>query len=292
MLDALASLWRLVVATHESWRDQRTIRLGAGLAYYGLFSLTSVLTMSLALVRLFGRSLDVEAAVADWVEELVGDPAQAAEIVATAFGDIEESTGAPIGLIGLGGLLITGSLFFLALEDAIHHIFGVPVRAGIVPTVRRRLVSLLVLIGACLTLLTSLAVQTASGFLEQFLPGSQQDTGLVSSFVSNLPSVAVLTGALVLLLRYVPTVDVSWRVALLGAVVTSSFLVIGTSLFGWYLRTIGSSSPEGAASTPIAILVWIYFEVQILLVGVQLTKVMHDRRSINGADRSLVQTAM
>jgi uncharacterized BrkB/YihY/UPF0761 family membrane protein len=47
-------------------------------------------------------------------------------------------------------------------------------------------------------------------------------------------------------------------------------------MIGWYLRTVGASSLSGAASTPIIILVWIYYEAQILLAGVHLSRVLDE----------------
>jgi len=51
-------------------------------------------------------------------------------------------------------------------EDALNQIWGVPVRHGIRTTVRRRLVSLLVLLGAVATLVAALAVQAVTAVFE------------------------------------------------------------------------------------------------------------------------------
>lgn len=273
----LRGLWSLLRDTYTSWRADRTIRLGAGLAYYGLFSLTSVIAVSIALIRLLGRSAIIEEAFADRLEEFVGEYDEAAAIIESIFEEFAGPSGTSIGVIGLGTLLVTGSLFFLALEDAVHQIFGVPVRAGLKNTLRRRAMSLLVLLGACLTIVLSLAVQAATGLLELLVPEGIPTDGVVSTVVASALGSAVLAGALVLLLRYLPSVEVTWRTAFVAAVTTGIFLVIGTSLIGWYLRTIGASSLGGAASTPIAVLLWIYYAAQILLAGVQLTHVMTDR---------------
>ncbi len=283
LLDRLRGLWSLLRDTYNSWREDRTIRLGAGLAYYGLFSLTSVIAMSIALIRLLGRSKLVEEAFADRLDEFVGEYDEAADIIASIFDEFAGPSGTSIGLIGLGTLLVTGSLFFLALEDAVHQIFGVPVGAGLKYTVRRRAVSLLVLLGACLTIVLALAVQAASGLLELLVPDGTPASGVVSAVVASVLGWAVLVGALILLLRYLPSVEVRWRTALVAAATTGIFLVIGTSLIGWYLRTVGASSVGGAASTPIAVLLWIYYEAQILLAGVQLTHVMTERERVDDA---------
>ena len=185
--------------TYESWRDHRTMRLGAGLAYYGLFSLSSVIAVAIGLLRIVGRSDAVEEALVERVTELAG-PA-GADSVATFLSTVDGPSGTSIGLIGLGSLLVTGSLFFLALEDAINQIWDIPVRAGLKSTMRRRLVSLTVLLGAALTLVTALAVQAASSVFERFVPGSAEGLAAVSTAISNVLGWSVLAGALVLLFK-------------------------------------------------------------------------------------------
>lgn len=265
----------VVTTTYESWRGHRTIRLGAGLAYYGLFSLSSVLAVAVGLLRIVGRSDAVEEALTERVAELAG--ASGVEAVGAFVSSLDGPSGTSIGVVGLVSLLVTGSLFFLALEDAIHQIWDIPVRSGLRSTMRRRLVSLAVLLGAALTLVTALAVQAASSLFERFLPGSAPGLVSLATAISNVLGWSVLAGALVLLFKYLPSVDVPWRSTIVAAVVTSALLVVGTALIAWYLRTVGASSVGGVASTPIAVLLWIYYEAQILLVGVHLGRVLAER---------------
>ncbi|MCB0967590.1 MAG: YihY/virulence factor BrkB family protein [Ilumatobacter sp.] len=276
----LASLFRqlrdIVLDTYASWRNDRTIRLGAGLAYYGLFSLTSVIAVALGLLRIFGRSATVEDDLTQRVVAALGPDAAAA--VSSFFDQVDGSTGTSIGLIGVGSLLVTGSLFFLALEDAFHQIWEVPVRSGIRSTMRRRLISLAVLLGAASTIVVALAVQAAASVLERLVPGSAPGLQAVSALFASMMSWSVLVVALALLFKYLPSVGVPWRPIVLAALITSAFLVVGTALIGWYLRTVGASSVGGVASTPIAVLLWIYYEAQILLAGVQLSRILTERR--------------
>lgn len=262
----------IVMETYESWRNDRTIRLGAGLAYYGLFSLTSVIAVALGLLRIFGRSATVEDELTGRMVEAAGPDAAGA--VTSFFDQLDGGAGTSIGLIGIGSLLVTGSLFFLALEDAFHQIWDVPVRSGLRSTVRRRLISLAVLLGAASTIVVALAVQAAAGLLERFVPGSAPGLQALASVFASLMSWGVLVVALTLLFKYLPTIGVPWRPIIIAALVTSAFLVIGTALIGWYLRTVGASSVGGVASTPVAVLLWIYYEAQILLAGVQLSRVL------------------
>lgn len=266
------ALQQLSHSTYVAWRDDRTIRLGAGLAYYGLFSLASVLTVALGLLRVLGRSTTVEAALTERVEILGGTDAAAA--VEEMLRQLDGSAGTQLGLFGLLSLLVSGSVFFLALEDALNQIWHVPVASGVRSSVRRRLVALLVLLASALTLVIALGVQSATAFLEALLPESLAGVTLLSSVLTSVVGSAVIAVALTLLFRFVPAVDPGTRPAVIAAVPTALALVLGTALVGWYLRTVGAGSLGGVASVPIAVLFWIYAEAQILLAGAQLAKVV------------------
>lgn len=147
-------------------------------------------------------------------------------------------------------------------------------RSGFRSSLRRRLISFLILLGAATTLVLSLAVQALSSVFDRFLPHSVWGLDLLSDVLSMSMGWAVLAGALALLFRYLPSVDVGWKGPLIGSLVTSAFLVVGTTLIGIYLRTVGASSLGGVASTPIMILLWIYYEAQILLAGVHLSQTL------------------
>jgi membrane protein len=262
----------LLQRTYASWRDDRTIRLGAGLAYYGLFSLSSMLAIVLGFVRVVGRSEAVEEAIVERMEQLLGPEAQTA--VTDFIANVEQSNGTRLGLIGLGSLLITGSLFFLALEDAFNQIWDRPVRVGLRSTLRRRAMSLLVLLAAAATLVVTLAVNAVTNLFEALLPGVTDGAPLITSIVTSGMAWAVLGLALALLFKYMPPEDVRWRHALIAAAITGVLVVIGSAVIGWYLRTAGAASVVGVVSTPIAVLLWIYYEAQIVLAGAQLLRTL------------------
>ena len=264
------------VATYQAWRDDRTIRLGAGLAYYGLFSLASVFSISLWMVQVLSSRADVENFLATALEDALGDAAP--DAATTISNALDQVSGGSLGLVGLVSLLITGSLFFLALEDALNQIWGVPVRHGIRWTIRRRLTSFLVLFGAASAIILSVAVQAVTSLVERIIPGSLGSNALGSLMATGL-GLLVLVVAVILLLLFLPSADVSRRAAIVSGVVTAGLLVVGTALIGWYLRTFGATSVTGAAASILAILFWIFYEAQILLAGAQLSKVLTLRRS-------------
>jgi membrane protein len=63
----------------------------------------------------------------------------------------------------------------------------------------------------------------------------------------------------------------------IGAAVTSVLFMIGKSLIGWYIGTSAVGSTYGAAGSLIVLLLWVYYSVQIFLLGAEFTKVFANR---------------
>lgn len=263
-------------ATYHAWRQDRTMRLGAGLAYYGLFALTPVLLLSVALTRMVFSDSEVQEYVERRLEDVLGtfDATTSAAVTEKLGG----TTPAQWGMVGAVSLFVTGSLFFVALEDALNEIWGVPVQSGIVTTIRRRLIAFLIVLLAAALIVVSLAAQAISSLFRSLLPDGLSILPGLQEVVAGSMSWAVVTVAVVLVLRYLPAVDVGWRAALVGGVVTSLLIAVGTGAIGWYLRTFAATSISGAAWSVVAVLIWIYYEAQIFLAGAQLTKVLNLHR--------------
>ncbi|MDY7104164.1 MAG: YihY/virulence factor BrkB family protein [Actinomycetota bacterium] len=268
---------------YRSWRNDRTIRLGAGLAYYGLFSLASVLTLSLWIVRLVTHSADTEEVIRGRLEEVFG--AIGPDVAQTVAENIE-GAGGSLGLIGVGSLLVSGSLFFMALEDALNQIWDVPVRAGVRVSVRRRLVSLAILLAASLVIVAAVMAQTIMTWLAGVLLGSSDESAPLA-LLTHLGSWLLLATVLTALYGFLPATTVDRRAAVISGAATAAMIVVGTAAIGWYLRTFGVASISGAASSLLAVLVWIFYEAQILLAGAQLSKALdRSRRATGGVDRA------
>jgi membrane protein len=277
--------WDLGTETYDHWRDHRTIRLGAGLAYYGLFALVPMLAVALAIAGSVISQADVQSYLAEQLSALLGVDADA---VAGAAADLLDGTGrlASLGLVGAASLILTASLLVLALQDALNTIWERPVRLGIRHTLMRRLVAFVVVAGAGGVLILSFALNAVTGFLNQLVP----DVAVVESLqevVGLATSWALAIGVVALLFRYLPDVRVSWVPVLIGATVTALLLAVGTVLVGAYLRRYAASSLVGVTGSVLLVLLWIYYEAQIVLAGAEFTRVLaHHRAGCSGSATS------
>lgn len=276
---AVASFLRVMSATYAEWLEHRTIRLGAGLAYYGLFALVPVLAVSLSIASIFFARDDVQSYLADQLTQLLGDDADdVGAAIATLLDDAGSFVG--LGLVGVASLFFAASLLVVALQDALNTIWEVPVRTGVRRTVVRRLVAFAVVAGAGGVLVVSFAVNAVTALFSRMVPNLPVVESL-GELIGVAASWALGIGVLALLFRYLPERRAPWRSVLPGSAITALLVAIGTVAIGAYLRRYASTSLLGATGSIFLVLLWIYYEAQIILAGAEFTRVLARRRSVD-----------
>jgi membrane protein len=270
--DVAGGVWSLGTDTYEQWRDHRTIRLGAGLAYYGLFALVPLLALALAIAGVVISSGDVQSYLADQISEWLGVQA---DDVARALTDALDGTGtlAGLGVLGAVSLFLTASVLVIAVQDAFNTIWERPVRPGLRQTVMRRLVAFSVIAGAGAVVIVSFVLNAVAGLIGQLLPDTVLAAPLEQLF-GVATSWALGVGVVSLLFRVLTDAHIPWRFALVGGAVTAGLFAVGTALAGAYLQRYGSSSLVGVAGSVLLVLLWIFFVGQLVLIGAEFTRVL------------------
>ena len=106
----------------------------------------------------------------------------------------------------------------------------------------------------------------------------------VAAVVNTVASQALIVAVFALIFKWMPRVRVAWRDVLLGALVTAGLFALGRYGISVYLQRSGVVSGFGAAASVVALLVWVYFSAQILLIGAEFTwayaRVLGSRRDM------------
>lgn len=278
---------RLVVTeTYESWRSHRTMRLGAGLAYYALFAVVPLFSISLAVAGLVIDQADVQKALESVLANLVD--ADVADFAASLSAGIDSSsTVSGLGLFGLVSLILTASLVFVALQDAFDTIWEIPVARGTRSTMRRRFLAFAVVFMAGALLIASFVVVSISNLVRGWLGGDHTLIDVVADILTALTSGAILAAVIALLFHFLTAQSIEWRVSTAGGVTTALVLTIGNRLFVAYMQRFGSSSLVGATGSILVGIVWLYSIAQIMLAGAELTRTLERRlpELLHGSDR-------
>jgi membrane protein len=272
-------LWLVLAETYDAWRADRVARLGAGLAYYGLFALVPLLSITIAIAGLLFESQQVSDALALRLASILGEEVDTAAVVDRAATFIDDgATTIGFGVAGLVSLVVGGSVVFLAYQDALNVIFHEPARSGFEFKFRRRVrVSLVVLLTGAV-IVSALVAQTVLALMSAFLPdlidGADRLSGLGGVAISTVLGALLLT----VLVRTLVDEPVDWRSAPVAQSITTVGLAAGAIGFGFYMDRVAARTLGGAAAGVFVTIVFIYVEAQILLAGGALTKSLNARR--------------
>jgi membrane protein len=260
--------------TASDWLEDRVPRMGAALAYYGVFSLAPLLLIAVAIA---GRVFGEQAARRGLHEQISGTVgASVAGAIEEILGNVHRSgSGLLNGAIGLVVLLFGASGVFVELQDALNTIWKVkpPPGNGIWSFVRDRLISFLVVVSTGLLLLVSVVVNAVLGAVEHVLRADMTGGDWIWSGINQLSSFVLVVLLFATIYKLLPDTSVAWSNVWGGAVIAGLLFTLGKYLIGLYLLRGAVTSAFGAAGSVIVVLTWVYYSAQILLFGAEFTRV-------------------
>lgn len=266
----------LLVEAGAEFMEDRALRLGAGLAYYGLITLAP---LAVLLVSIAGLLVGEEAAsgqLAESLEQWLGPE------VARAFGETvaaADVTGsfANLTIFSVVALIFAASILFVAWKDTLNVIWQVAYHPGVKATLVRRLFGF-ASVGALAGLL--IVVLVAEAVLAVLAGAVSDEPVLDTAFWIATSVVPLVLGALLLgaLYRFGTDGLVSWRAVWPGTILTTALLLVLSGGYGVYVELSGTSV-AGVASSALLLIVLIYFMAQVLLYGAEVIKVQSRRRA-------------
>lgn len=268
----LRATYRLLYESAEAWVDDRALRLGAGVAYYGLFALVPVLFLSMVIATiLLGRTVgeDVEEALQD-----IFGPDLAEAVIGAIESLGETASEWSLSLIGIAALMFTATLLFVAWKEVVDLLWGIPRERGVRATVRRRLFGVFAVLGSGALLTLSLASQAFINWIEAFL--SRPAFGFLLGAAGSVTLFFLGVVFVGVLFKYTPDAEVAWSSVWFGSAVSMGILTIGAWGYGIYLDLYGFSSAAGVAGTVFLGLAFVYMSVAILLYGVVIVRRVHE----------------
>lgn len=267
-----SAAWNLLEQTVISFIEDEALSRGAAIAFYATTSLAPVLLIVIAIAGIvFGHDA-AQNAIGNEFSALMGR--QAAEIVRSIIGSASDMSSNVIAMfVGIGTLIVAASGTFGEIQATLNMIWKASPRSMTMSRlIRARVISLGLVAALGLLLIISLAISAGLTALESYL--ATYPVGKVILSVLNF-SVSVLLfwflfGAIY---KVLPDRTLRWGDVMVGAFITSLLLSLGKSIIGWYIGSSAIASSYGAAGGLIVLLLWIYYSVQIFLVGAEFTKV-------------------
>ncbi len=182
--------------------------------------------------------------------------------------------------LGIGSVLLAGSMAFVHLQTALNQIWGIKPNEGqpVLGFLKQRLMSILGLFAIGILLLVSIIASTVVSVASEWL-GERFSTPVWLIQTGELVIFLIVATVLfALVFRIAPDVKIDWRDLWVGAGVTAFMFNAGLYLIGVYLSYGTSASAYGAAGSLFALLLWVYYSAMVFFVGAEFTKVYARRR--------------
>jgi membrane protein len=256
------------------WFQDNAPSMGAALTFYAILSLIPVLIVATAVAGLgFWQKL-AEAEAIKQIQAVLGETS-ARVLQAVVLSANRPALGAIAGTIGVGTILVGASGAFIELQDALNKIWRVEQGSGsiLLGAIKQRVLSFGLVLGAGLLLLLSLISSAALGAVQRFMEHAFPWPIFLLELADFLLSFGVITLLLAMIYKLLPNTQIDWSDVWIGAAIASILFTIGKVLIGLYLGGSAVSSAYGAVSSPLVILVWIYYSAQIFIFGAEVTHV-------------------
>jgi membrane protein len=259
--DTLQFPWQNTALTlRERFREDRLGITASSLTFTTTISLVPLFTVALAIFSAFPMFARLQDTLQRWlIRSLV--PENIAKQVLSYLNEFAGKAG-QMGWAGALVLLVTALALILTIDRKLNDIWRVRQAR---PLTQRVLVYWALLTLGPLLLAGSLAATsyalTASRGVVSSLPGG------VRFFIESV-QLALVTGGMAALYRYVPNTQVRWTHALLGGLFVATGLELAKKVLAWYLAQVPTYSVVyGTFATVPILLVWIYVAWVIVLLG-------------------------
>ena len=276
----LPNLMRL---TALAWWDDNVFRLAASLAFYTTLSLAPITLVAVALAGIAFGEESAKRQLVDQVGALIGS--EGGRAIETMVASLHRAGGGPIAaVIGTVSVLVGSTAVFAELQSALNKIWDVrtdPDRGALGELVRKRLLSLVLVVGVGFLLLVSLVLDATVAGAQAYVAQGIPLLPWIWQATSQILSLALATVLFMMIYKLLPDVQLSWRDVAVGALVTALLFSLGRHLIGLYIGRISVGSAYGAAGSFVVLLLWVYYSALISFFGAEFTQV-YARREGSG----------
>jgi membrane protein len=256
---------RFFVALGREIGQDDISNMAASISYYAFLSLFPLL---LSLLAIFGVFFPSESILQQLIS-LVGNYLPGSTgLLENNISEIIQLRGA-LGVVGLLGLLWSGSGVFSAISHAINKAWDIKYEH---PFYMRKPREFLMLFIAGTLVIMSLGSTTLLSQIGKVnLPISGAIVNVGTAILAFVFSLVVFT----LTHKFTPLTGISWRHVWPGAVLSTFLFEIAKTLFVFYLNNFNRYDViYGSLASVIVLLVWIYFSAFILLLGAEFSSML------------------
>lgn len=277
---------------YRRWYRDDTGLLAAAVAYYGAMSLFPLLLVLTSGLGAFLKWTNTGKDARQWVLNAVAEQLSPAlsQNIEQALAHVQNYAGfgGPVGAITL---LLTALAIFAQFERAFDRIWNVPAQGttsllsscGQLLKYRMRAFAMLVGLGIAVVLV--FASGWAFTAFQSRIAARFQTSPWVWRAMDILLQVSLNALVFAALYRLLPKRPVTWRQAWAGGLFAALVWEIGRQVLAQFIIGQRYTSAYGVIGTLLAIMIWGYYGIAVVLVGAQLVSLLVERGLLNSGVR-------
>ncbi len=263
----LRAAWIIFKDAFTAFLNSDVMSHAAGIAFYTALGLAPTVLLFLSIAS-FVDGVGQQSLINE-INRLVGP--EAAEGVKLVIENAEREqrrrqSGLISTIISIGTFLFSSSAVFAQLQVALNNVWRVMPRpdSGMLDFLRKRLISVGMVLGMMLLMLASLVI---SAMIPILVPWGEAWQVLNVGI-----SMVVFTACFGMIFKFLPDAKITWRDVFAGAAMTALLFSLGKWAIGLYLGNSSVGSAYGMAGSLIVLLVWVYYSAIIILFGAEMTQ--------------------
>lgn len=268
----------LVTRTFTKAIDDDIITQGAAIAFYTIFSIAPLFILIISLTSVFLNEEVITAQIQEYMTELAG------ENIASSLNDFllqmpDTTTGFWTTVLAAITVAFGATTVITQLKFTLNRIWNVAdiEMNSIWNFLLNRFLSIGMIILFSLLLMASLLAEAIvgiiSGFFVQALPEINLDYFRI---ISELTTIGFAVCFFTLVFKILPDVKARWVDILVGGLVTTALFLLGKYLIGLYFTASGVDAAYRAAGSLVIFVIWVYYNIQTILLGAVFTQVYTD----------------
>ncbi len=257
----------------KGWNDDKATVWAASLAYVTIFSLSPLLLLLISILGFFFGAQAVNGQLFDQIKSIVG--VETASLIQKGVSNTAHPSNNIIAtIIGAAALILGAIGIFDQIQQAFNAIWSVKAepKAGIKKLVIDKILSFSMLLVIAFLLAISVGLSFITNIATNYLNTFASIPLPIFELVNQTISFIVLSILFALMFKVLPDIKISFKTVLPGAILTALLFTVGKFVLGWYIGQSAYTSTYGAAGALMVLLVWVYYSVQLLLLGAEFTK--------------------
>lgn len=274
----LRDTWRLLVSTVNKAVEDEIFTFSAAIAFYTIFSFAPILILILYLGGVFLN----EQTIISQLQYFAGDFLDQSLInnLNQYITQRPSEGGLFTTILAIAAIIFGATTVIGELKTALNRIWNVKEvkMNSIWNFLFNRLLSFGMIIMLASLLIVSLIAEAALGTIGNWLVNFLPDFGLdYYKVATQVGTIIIATTAFTLIFSILPDIRARWKDVVVGGIVTTILFLIGKYLIAYYFSTAGIEMVYKAAGSLIIFIIWVYYNVLVVLIGAVFTQIYTER---------------